>query len=246
MYGKNTEVGVVNVITQKPSNETKARIVAEAGEDEKRSLALAASGAIVEDKLFIGISGKHYEKEGFVENSTTGEIVDDREHDYGKIHLRLTPSDKLEASLVSSYIKYDNDAGSSGLAKNKSREVSSDLDAYNRSDVWMNSLNINYAINDNLSLTSVTAYRKYNENLANDFDYTDDSSQKFHVFGDSIYETLSQELRTNYEIGSVNLVSGCFWKEVRCILTKTRILTGRVPLLLFRMLMVIRSVCFHI
>jgi iron complex outermembrane receptor protein len=222
LYGKNTEVGAINVITKKPTNEMKTRVVAELGEGDKRDVRFTASGALIKGKVYLGISGKHYEKDGFVKNTATGKIVDDREHNYGKIQLRLTPLHNLEASLVSSYIKYDNDAGSSGHTKNKSRKVSNDLDAYNKSDVWMNSLNISHAVNDNLSVTSVTAYRKHNEDLGNDFDFTDDPNQKFHVFADSIYKTLSQELRANYQIGPADLVSGVFLERGEVHIDKDR------------------------
>ncbi|WP_169400706.1 TonB-dependent receptor [Desulfobacter curvatus] len=210
LYGKNTEVGAVNVITRKPTNETRARITGELGEDNKRILAANISGAIIKDKLYFGVSGKHYEKDGFIENTTTGEPVDDREHNYGKIYLRMTPTDKLEASLISSYIKYDNGGSTSGSPKAENRTVSNDLDTFNKSSVWSNSLTISYAFNDSLTFTSITAYRYFNEYLANDFDYTSDPSQKFHVFADSKYETLSQELRANYEVDRLNLVSGIY------------------------------------
>ena len=45
------------------------------------------SGPIIKDKLFIGISGLHYEKDGYIHNSFLGGNSDDREHNYGKIHL---------------------------------------------------------------------------------------------------------------------------------------------------------------
>ncbi|WP_321413794.1 TonB-dependent receptor [uncultured Desulfobacter sp.] len=209
LYGKNTEIGAVNVITKKPSNETRARITGELGEDNKRSLSATASGALIKDKLYLGVYGKHYEKDGFVENTRTGEPVDDREHNYGKIYLRMTPTDNLEASLISSCIKYDNGGNSSGSIQGKDRAVSNDLDTFNKSSVWSSSLNISYTLNENLAFTAITAYRNFNEYLANDFDYTSGPTQ-FHVFADSTYETLSQELRANYEVERFNLVSGIF------------------------------------
>jgi iron complex outermembrane receptor protein len=221
LYGKNTEVGAVNVITKKPTNETRARITGELGEDNKRSLAANISGAIIKDKLYLGVSGKHYEKDGFVENTTTGEPVDDREHNYGKIYLRMTPTDNLEASLISSYIKYDN-GGGSGSTEAENRTVSCDLDPFNKSSVWSNSLNISYALNDSLTVTSITAYRYFNEYLASDFDYTSDLSQKFHVLADSKYETFSQELRANYEVDRINLVSGIFLESSDTEIDKDR------------------------
>jgi len=197
LYGKNTEAGVINVITRRPDNETRGKIRGILGSDNKRELVFTTSGPIVKDKFYIGVSGKHYEKDGFTKNYNTGEMVDDKEHNYGKIHLRYTPTDDLELSLISSLIKYDDGAQSGGLTKDNPREVGNDLDAYNKSSILQHALNINYTINDKLSLSSTTAYRDYNEKNGNDFDYTGDYSKRFHTWKDSTFKTISEELKLN-------------------------------------------------
>jgi len=222
LYGKNTEVGVINVITKKPDNETRGKIKATLGTDNKRELAFSASGPIVKDKFYIGIAGKHYEKEGFIINTSKNTIADDREHNYGKVNLRWTPTDNLELSLISSKIKY-NDGANLGGAKDKDRELSNDLDSYNKSEVILNALNIDYTINDKLFLTSTTAQRKYTEIGANDFDYTDNPAWKFHIFNnDSTYETLSQEVKLNYENKKIKVVSGIFLERSDVHMDKDR------------------------
>ncbi|MDX9964567.1 TonB-dependent receptor [Desulfobacter postgatei] len=135
LYGKNTEVGVINIITKKPDNETKGKVVATAGSDSKKELAFSASGPVVKDRLYIGVSGKYYEKEGFIYNASKDKTEDDRKHNYGKINFRWTPTDNLEASLIYSKIKYDNGANAAGLATDKDRVVFSDLDTFNKNEV---------------------------------------------------------------------------------------------------------------
>jgi len=213
LYGKNTEVGVINVMTKKPNNETRGKIQANLAEDNKQELSFHTSGAIIKDKFYVGIAGKHYEKEGFIKNYNTGEMVDDREHNYGKINLRYTPSDNLEFSLISSLVKYDDGAQSGGLKANKPRTVGNDLDAYNKSSILQNSFNITYTINDKLTLTSTTAHRNYNEKNGNDWDYSNNYSRRFHTFADSTYKTISEELKLNYENDTLKLVSGIFYEN---------------------------------
>ncbi len=147
LYGKNAEVGVINIITKKPNNETKGKILATFGSDNKKELAFSASGAVVKDKFYIGVSGKHSEKDGYVENTYLNKKQNDKENNYGKIVLRWTPIDDLEASFMSSKIKYNNGAGDLGLP-NKNREVTSDFDSFSKSSVLLNALNISYNIND--------------------------------------------------------------------------------------------------
>lgn len=213
LYGKNTEVGAINIITRMPDNDLRARITVDVGEDDKREVACSVSGPLIEDYLYLGVAGKHYEKDGFVKNSFTGGIVDDREHDYGRFNLRWTPTERLEVALITSLVQYDDGASSSGLVSASDRKVSSDLDAYEHSDVWLSSLAIDYELSDQLSFKAITALRKYHSDLSNDFDYSSDASQQFHTFVDSTYDTLSQEFRVNYETGRMVLVSGLFYEQ---------------------------------
>ena len=210
LYGKNTEVGVINIISKKPTNKTQGKIVVNAGEDNKRELTFSASGPLLKDKLYIGVSGKHYEKDGIVNNTRKNKTDDDREHNYGKMNFRWTPNDDLEVYFMTSKVKYDDGASRAGLTQGNDREVYSDLDSYSRSEVLLNGLNISYTINDNISLSSITAHRKYDEKQANDWDYTDNDDLKFHAITDSTFRALSEELKLNYENQNIKLVSGLF------------------------------------
>ncbi|MCG8549273.1 MAG: TonB-dependent receptor [Desulfobacterales bacterium] len=210
LYGKNTEVGVINVITKKPDNETRGKIGVKLGSDNLREYTTSVSGPLVKDKFYIGVAAKHYEKDGFIQNTYKNETSNDQEHNYGKIHLRWTPTDDLEASLISSKIKYDNAATKINSSENENREVTSDLDAYNEPEVLLNALNINYTVSDSLSLSSTTAHRKYDEIRNNDWDFSNSDEKRFHAITDGTYETLSEELKLNYENDKIKLVSGFF------------------------------------
>ena len=210
LYGKNSEVGVINIITKKPDNEFRGKVSIEAGEDEKQQLSLNVSGPIVKDKFYIGVSGRHFAQDGFIENPETGETIDDRENDYGKITLRWTPTDKLDSSLMISKVKYDDEANRMNVINAEGyREITSDLDAYNRSDITLAALNISYDINENFIFNSITTSRDYHEKNANDFDYTD--QPLFHVFADSEYKRQSQEFRLNYTHSRFKLLFGSYF-----------------------------------
>ncbi|WP_020588904.1 TonB-dependent receptor [Desulfobacter curvatus] len=159
LYGKEAQAGVINVITKKPDNETMGKIGVELGEDNKRQYTLSVNGPIVEDKLFVGVSAKHYEKDGFVKNTLLGEY-NDKENNYGKAHLRYTPSDNLEMSLISSKLKYDNKGKDyvGAIISAGDRSLSTDVLGYDKSSITSHALKVSYDINDYL-LESITTYR---------------------------------------------------------------------------------------
>jgi iron complex outermembrane receptor protein len=209
LYGKNSQVGVVNIITRRPDNEMRGRLSAEFGEDEKMQFSFTASGPVVKDNFYIGLSGRHYQKDGFITNPETGDTIDDRKNNYGKINLRWTPTEAIDAFLVVSKVKHDDGANRMNVyGAEKDREISTDLDAYNKSEVTLTALNISYEINEQFDLNSITTRRFYNEKNANDFDYTNQTF--FHVFADSDFEKISQELRLNYSALRFKMLMGAY------------------------------------
>ena len=221
LYGKNTEAGVINIITRQPDNEFRGRISAQGGEDNKGQFSLNLSGPIQKDRLFLGIAGQYYEKEGFIENTITGETVDDREHWFGRGHLRWAPNDNLDISLIVSHLKHDDGtfcmnitemgANSFWLPAPEDRKVTSDLDGYNKSSSDSQSLKITYDISDSLTLTSVTAKRVHNDNCLNDWDYS--SATLMHMFKDNKLSKISQELRLDSSAEQFKWLIGLYYDK---------------------------------
>ncbi|MDC7249175.1 MAG: TonB-dependent receptor [Sphaerochaetaceae bacterium] len=194
LYGKEAEAGVINIITNQPDNETRGKIGVELGEDNKRQYTFSASGPIVQDKLYVGIAAKHYEKDGFIKNTLGGGYVNDKENDYGRVNLRYTPTDDLEISLISSKLQFDN--GQSDYLDTYTpddKSISSDQESYNKSSTTSHALKVSYDISDYL-LESITTYRKVKIDSYTDYSkYSDQiedvdekkSSQEFRLSNDS-------------------------------------------------------------
>ena len=203
LYGKEAEAGVINVITKKPDNETKGKVGVELGSDNKREYIFSASGPIVEDKFYIGLSGKHYEKDGFIKNTLLGGYTNDRENDYGRLHLRYTPTQNLEISLISSKLKLDNgnmDYLAPYTPGNKS--VSTDIQGYDKSSTTSHALKVSYDI-DQYLLESITTYRSINSDALHDYvtyeyDYNRDNDK------------YSQEFRLSNNEGAFKWVAGIY------------------------------------
>ncbi len=205
LYGKEAEAGVINIISKKPDNETKAKVGVELGEDNKRQYTFNASGPIVEDKFYVGIAAKHYEKDGFIKNNTLGGYSNDKEHNYGKINLRYTPKDNLEISLISSILKYDNgDIDYVDSTSYGDRTISTDQQGYDKSSITAHALKISYDINDYL-LESITSYRKIKT----------DSLQVYPTFNfnydyDKEHDKYSQEFKLSNSSDIFRWVAGVY------------------------------------
>jgi len=212
LYGKNTQTGVINIITKQPNNETTKKATLELGSDNKRQLKLSASGPIIKDKLYVGITGNHYEKDGFLKDKITGELLDDRQRDSGKINLRYTPTQNLDISFINSIMKLDDGAIRFGMAQQTRDDITIDLPSYNRSKTVNNSLKVKYNLSNNSFLESVTTRRSFDNKNAADWDFTNDPAQKFHLTYDSQTTSYSQELRYNQNLleDKLNLLVGIY------------------------------------
>lgn len=200
LYGKNTEAGVINIITRQPDNQARFTSSIELGEDNKREYAISAATPIVKDKLYLGVSGRHYQKDGYVTNLSTGKTVDDRENEYGKIVLRFTPNPDLDISLIASRLEYDDGAATLNYAGVTEPEVDSNLDGYNRSVSSMSVLKISWDLSEKSSLESISSYRNYDLDTAQDWDFSQTTG--YHVYRTGDNTTLSQELKFHSAVGT--------------------------------------------
>ena len=130
LYGKNTETGAINIITRQPDNDLVGRasvqvgklLSAAAGDKEFSEFSFNVSGPIQKDMLFLGIAGKYRQRDGYIENTTTGDTVDDRERWTGRGHVRWTPSDRLDVSMIVSRI--ENSDGTVNMTLGEERRCS--------------------------------------------------------------------------------------------------------------------------
>ncbi|KIX15290.1 TonB-dependent receptor [Dethiosulfatarculus sandiegensis] len=220
LYGKNTEVGAINIITRLPDNQYRGKAMTNLGINAQ-SAAFNLSGPIMQDKLYFGISGQCRREKGFIEHTITGDEVDDRENFYGKGQLRWTPRDDLEVRFIMSHIKYDDGAYRMGPNPGwwsgslpsvpGDRKVSSDHEGYSKSKETSQALKISYDINEALSLTSTTTHRVFNDVRGADIDLT--SLDFLWRDFDSEYRTITEELRLNYDADRFKWLFGLYYDK---------------------------------
>ncbi|WP_321413734.1 TonB-dependent receptor domain-containing protein [uncultured Desulfobacter sp.] len=227
LYGKNAEAGVINIVTRQPDNEFRGKISvqgnkylsAETGRGLGSTASLLVSTPILEDRLFAGFSGKFSRQEGYIENISTDDTANDHENYYGRVHLRWTPTDQLDLSLIAAHTELDDDGWDSGLSKSGAssygfpfygyRKVASNYDESNTSTDSSQALKLTYDFNDAFQLTSVTSRRVYKKTKKTDFD--SNTITKWHSNAHDTYTKIAQEVRLNYQKDKLQWLVGLFY-----------------------------------
>ncbi len=208
LYGKNTEAGVLNIISRPPDNDPMARFTLRTGSDHLLEGAASFSGPVIQDTLYIGLSARHYQKEGYVIHTQTGDPVDDRENNFGKLTLRYTPSPDWDITLVKSLLKHQDGAASMGSSSMAPRQVSSDLEGKNHAENDATSLKVHHDVNDKIFLESVTTHRNFTEEKDQDYDFT--PMVIYHGLSDNEYTKTSQEIRLCGTFGKLDWLVGLY------------------------------------
>lgn len=221
LYGKNTEAGVINIITRQPDNTFRGKVSTELAEDSKYKGMVSLGGPLQADKLFFSIAGEYEQKDGYIEDIATGDTLDDREHWFGRGKLRWTPLDNLDISLIVSRLSRDDGgarmnlspegAASLGLPAPQDRKYGKNVDLYRDTDSDMQVLKAVYDVNDTYTLTSITARKKLTSKTSDDWGFS--SAEMMETSSENENCTISQELRLNAGTGKLKWIAGLYFDD---------------------------------
>lgn len=189
LYGKNVVGGAINFITKRPvDGEMEGSIEASLGDYGLFETKGFLTGAIAENVAGkIAISGTS--RDGYGENTYTGNDADDLKRQSARGQLLFTPTTNLEILLTAGvsqtdgtprvkHIGYSAGRNQAFISKDPRKDLNS-VDGYEDSNNSSASVQVNWNI-DNARFTSITAYRK------NDYDIFEnaatglvDDSQQF-------------------------------------------------------------------
>jgi len=216
LYGKSTQAGVVSIVTARPGNELKAKLVGEGGrqlssKDGDRfngSLAGVVSGPIVDDVLFFSLSGKVDHKDPFIKNTTLNKAEYELDNYYGNGKLRWTPNSDLDVALTLGREALRQKGNNGNRPGGTSRVVGSNLRTWQDVDTDMQALNVGYNFTENLKLTSISARRHSKLDGEQDFDFSPFSLM--HGAAKGKKTSLSQEFRLNGTHGPFDWQGGVY------------------------------------
>ncbi|WP_044561281.1 TonB-dependent receptor [Azospirillum sp. B4] len=244
LFGKNATAGVINIVSKDPTEEAHGYVDAAylGGGDEYRVKA-GVSGALVPGKLTGLISAMTSGYDGNVTNRATGDTVNGYTHSGARAKLRFTPNDDVTVTVAADYL-FSRDSVPTGVfitttqtayptnAVTNSAALATSLatagihpSAYNteisantNSGTKDNNGGIAATVDWNLNgytLTSVTAYRKWQNQQFQDYDQLSALSTGLPAVVDNgylLFSQTSEELRlASPKGGLIDYVTGLYY-----------------------------------
>ena len=232
LYGRNATGGAVNIVSNAPTDTFSGRVSAGMGNYQRTDLEGVVSGPIVPDVL-LARAGVFFHKrgEGFGINLADGSKVDDLDESGAKLAIEARPSEKLKLLLRGDYYHADDAYGLYHFAANVRqpapgvpslpqalgsapaadiRDTNFNQPNHRYADLWGTAFEASYAINDALSVKSVSAYRQTIARYQTDID-----GGQLAIFDPFKFNAksrqYSQELQLNWKGDNLYLVAGAYY-----------------------------------
>ena len=209
LFGRNTIGGNIVVNRVKPQfNEFGFSTSAIVGNYNAQTIKARVNIPLIDDKLALKVGAITRKADGFYKNLTLGGRQGDIDFASQTVALRWAPNDSIDAILT--YDRIDDETeitpqdalfdGDSRFITLADRETPTSYEV----DQW--SLRLNWDINDNMTLTSITADNSGTDDTSSDFDGTFVGSAnspivQLHPQRPQDFDYFSQEFRLN---GSIN------------------------------------------
>jgi iron complex outermembrane receptor protein len=243
LFGKNTSAGVINIISKEPEFDFGGEAELTVGNYGAVGGSVSVTGPLIEDKLAGRIFFAKREREGFLDVETNNgprTQNDDVTQDFwtARGQLLATPTDDLTAKLIVDYTKRDESCClgtvlQSGDAANSRANLinatrpgstTTEEDVFSRK-AYANrstaqriqdrgvSLQVDWDITPDITMTSITAGRTWEAETGQDSDFTaadlvyrPDDGSNYVKFGQ-----FSQEVRFAGQAGPVDWLAGVFY-----------------------------------
>ena len=218
LFGKNTTAGVVHVITNKPNFDgVSGSVEVGYGEHETWRARGYVNAPIVDDKVAVRLAGSIAQGDGWIDDIGNGDDYQDTDRHLLRGQVLFTPNENIDFNLSVDYSEIDESccatvrladgpftafnqlllaplAGSTVVSPPDPDELitaNNDPNEYNAED-WGISGELNWDLG-NVTLTSITAYREYDDNGTVDGDFM--GSDIAHIDSEAGFELFSQEIR---------------------------------------------------
>ncbi len=182
LFGKNTVAGAISLVTVKPSQEFYGQVSADIGNYNYREFKGMVNIPLGE-KVAAKFSISKTDRDGYVDNITTGNTLADKDVLAYRGQLRLTPTENFEVNLAFDMLKSKNLAllgeplsdflGIFPVASApEPRRVAFNIDPRDNRDVKGGMLDMQYELSNGFTLKSITGYRDTQGFTQNATDYS--------------------------------------------------------------------------
>ena len=199
LYGKNSESGVVNIVTKQPGDEFEAKISGEYASYNSFRSGASIKGPVTPENLYLGVVFQYDASDGYTENISTGDdTVMDWEHLNGRATLRWTPSAPWDIAFIADTQGYDDHGGGyryvNGPCATDPFEVRKDTEEYVEQDGNSQTLRIKYD-GDAFDVLSISSALYQSLDKQNDSDLWDSATNRKENIFKIREQQYSQELR---------------------------------------------------
>jgi len=174
LFGRNTLGGIVNVTTARPSmSEWTGSAIVPFGNSGLWEARGSASGPI-NDKLAIGFAAGKQQRDGFTENTITGNKLDSRDGTFAKAQALFLPNANWEARVIYAYERdRDGDYALGDLSAIRTAPffVARDHEGFTNRDINNTTVNIR-GTGQNFAIESTTGFVTWKTEDDTDLDYT--------------------------------------------------------------------------
>ncbi|WP_421918945.1 TonB-dependent receptor [Marinifilum sp.] len=207
LFGRGAQIGAIHFIQNKAKNETSGSIRIASGNYDNRSAQGYFNTPLLKDKLFFRLAGYYQERDGYIKNLSGGNL-NGKDTKAFRASLKLLAGRKTKFDLIYNYQK-DTPPGTA-FKSGTYAPLDGDTKAWNFADldegkdlgldrkVWGITLQGKHFFNNQLSLTSISAYREFDSYESFDADGTVAPALWFAE--DALGEQFSQEFRLNLKL----------------------------------------------
>ncbi|MFM7605195.1 MAG: TonB-dependent receptor plug domain-containing protein, partial [Prosthecobacter sp.] len=161
LFGRNTPGGLMSVTSRRPSmGAWSGTLETTHGNYNLRDYRGSITGALVPETLGFSLAGGYNGRDGYTENTVTGNDVDWRRAWFGKMQFLWTPSKELEVRFIlAGESARDGDYGLNDLAQLRAnpRRTQRNFEGFTNRDVLLPTLQITYHA-DAFDFTSTTGF----------------------------------------------------------------------------------------
>jgi len=174
LWGRNTIGGAINLITKEPSWQRGADLFASLGNFNSQRYEVRATGPITDETLAASVSASYERRDGFTDNTFTGNDVDYRESTFARGQVMWAPDDRNTVRFVL-YGEGTRDGGfvlsDVATLRNNPFRINQDFEGRTERDILAGSVIWNH-YGDDFEFTSITSAQSWDIDETADFDFS--------------------------------------------------------------------------
>lgn len=240
LYGRNTIGGAVKYVTRKLGPQRDVRVRATVGEYGQKEAVVTASTPLT-DTARIGATLAHFKRDGFGDNLTTGKGNYDKDVSAARLSAEFTPNADLFVRLAGDFTQDDSNPKNGHrliVGRTSGAPILDDVfdtranltKALGRDQevrAYGGSATIEYRVNDEWSVKSITAARRDKSWAPIDFDALPVVDMEVPALYTN--RQFSQELQATYTGARLQGVAGLYYMDANAFNKFDTILAGAVP-----------------